>query len=120
MILFHYTWNENVLSILTEGLIPDKCKGMTRRKLRRKWHTVFLTDNPGYILRTQLGYFHQHDVTLLQVDTTGIEVTQRYTDCLTVNRPIEHEYLVYERIPPDRITIVRDAVPFSPISLYSI
>lgn len=72
MYYYHITKPEYVFSILTQGLIPNYKHGLTGGGPRKDIVSVWLTDNPQYIIDTQAGDSWPYRVLL--VDCTGLEI----------------------------------------------
>jgi len=77
--LYHITKEENLDSILTEGLIPLKVKGLTVSSHRDHpdWNYVFLTNSVEYIIKTQVNSFYveQFKPIIFEIDIEGLDVS---------------------------------------------
>ena len=104
MILFHVTKGSNVESIRNHGLIPGFCKGLAYN-VDKGWPHVpnWLTDSPHYVMTMQVGskYSTRHDVKILAIDTSGLDVYSRC--CSILLQPSAYEYICFDTIPPEKI-----------------
>ncbi len=95
MILYHITPKKNLQSILTLGLIPCYAQGFIR--YHRLRHSIWLTDDPLYISKTQLtpGWIEYHNPILLNIEIEESRVFQLY----------KHEYISQCIVKPENLSI---------------
>lgn len=108
MILYHVTERENVPTILTHGLIP-----LYRLGLMRNWpadqrpKSVWLTDDPAWIMEHQVGLFQEERYSIFDVNCYGLEVRQFSWNISTKPIISEHEFLHDGEIEPFRLRLMK-------------
>ncbi len=100
--LWHITKKDNLENILlSKYIIPCASSGFVRVKNRTWDNVVFLTDNPEYIINTQLGSWVTHfNAHMIKLDVYGLNVKQYYYK-LTGEKAM-HEYIYVGHISSDR------------------
>jgi hypothetical protein len=107
---YHITPIKNIPSILTLGIIPDKGIGFVGGRYLSKSYRgyTFLTDNPKYIIETQL--------------------TPQWCECATIVLVMceleckpwrEHEYVTTEIINPEKLVVDTELFKMLCKSVYS-
>lgn len=63
--MYHVTGRKNLETIFTEGILPGKRRGLTWAKCDK----VFLTNDPGRIIRTQAGrkWTENQDLVVIEI-----------------------------------------------------
>lgn len=102
--LYHITKAQYLHSILCYGLIPGKERGITTRNA--KWNRIFLTDSLEYIYKNHIGPHSAHKFdAILKVDTNGLVIVPYTYDCITEVKTAPHEFLCFEPIWRDNLSI---------------
>lgn len=128
-VMYHATFSRNMNSIMKEGLIPS-----TRSKLSFHPHRVYLSDDKNFSeffskdiqlldsIRIEslikkfvskemdlgkLEFFGNGDVTLLQVETSGLGMTLM-EDPKCVDEDGVFGYFTYDRIPPEKLKVLKE------------
>jgi hypothetical protein len=104
--LYHITKKKYISSIFYYGLIPNKCRGIsTYSSWKYKPKAIWLTNNPGYIIDTQLTPNWIEDAIMLKVDVTELDVEQYMSYAFQIPKIIPFEFIVRNTIDPNLISI---------------
>jgi len=115
MILYHFTKEEYLAKILTEGLKPykdSKCPGLSVGGFSKKSfrnNVIWLTDNPEFILHDQMGksWYNSNKMVLLDVRIEDVLVARPLKTYLESCKMTfwDYEFICLETIKPQYITV---------------
>jgi len=107
---YHITNSKNLSNILTEGLIPNKGYGMSRRLI--KHNKNFITDNIAYIIHKQIGFkrFITKDYVVLNIEPYGLNIKEHtYWDHINHKHEVaKHEFVCFDVILPNKISVMQN------------
>lgn len=109
-ILYHITPSANVASIEVDGIIPAASRGLSGgssfwEETSWRWRNVWLTHDFEYILSCQAGKRWAQDATILEIDTTGLDIRRREDGpgSYLNDKGEDAEFLYEGTIPPSHI-----------------